>query len=226
MTGPFVKLLLVDDHAVVRLGLKALFETVGSCVVVGEAATAAEAIDEARRCQPDVVLMDVRLADGNGIEVCREIRSERPETRVIMLTSYADEEAIVASVTAGASGYVLKATDPDRLIEAVEIVARGGALLDPQVTLTVLERLRRLATHPHDDPLLALSEQERNILPLVAQGKTNREIAAALSLSEHTIKTYLSNILKKLGLSRRAEAAAFIAVRQPLNRQEGLGPPG
>jgi DNA-binding NarL/FixJ family response regulator len=141
-----------------------------------------------------------------------------------MLTSYDDEEAIVASITAGASGYVLKATDPERLIEAVETVARGGALLDPQVTSRVLERLRRLATHPHDDPLLALSEQERNILPLVAQGKTNREIAAVLCLSEHTVKTYLSNILKKLGLSRRAEAAAFIAARQPPNKQQGLGP--
>jgi DNA-binding NarL/FixJ family response regulator len=223
MTGPFVKLLLVDDHALVRLGLKALFKTVGSCVVVGEAATAAEAVDEARRHQPDVVLVDVRLADGNGVEACREIRSERPETRVIMLTSYDDEEAIVASVAAGASGYVLKATDPERLIEAVEVVARGGALLDPQVTSTVLERLRRLATRP-DDPLLALSEHERKIMPLVAQGKTNREIAAALSLSEHTIKTYLSNILKKLGLSRRAEAAAFIAARQQPHRQQGLGP--
>jgi DNA-binding NarL/FixJ family response regulator len=222
MTEPFVKLLVADDHAVVRLGLKALFETVGHYVVVGEAATAAEAVEAARRRAPDVVLMDVRLADGSGIEACREIRSQRPETRVVMLTSYPDEEAVLASVTAGASGYVLKASDPDRLVEAVQVVARGGSLLDPHVTEGILERLRRQPTHA-DDPLHGLSEQERNILPLLAEGKTNREIAADLCLSEHTIKSYVSNILKKLDLSRRAEAAAFIAARQPLERAIGCG---
>jgi DNA-binding NarL/FixJ family response regulator len=214
MTQPFVKLLLVDDHCVVRLGLKALFETVGSYLVVGEAATVEEAVEAARRRQPDVVLMDVRLGAGNGIEACREIRSQRPETRVLMLTSYADEDAVLASVTAGASGYVLKASDPERLLEAVQVVAAGGSLLDPQVTEGILERLRRQPNQT-EDPLHGLSEQQRNILPLVAEGKTNREIAADLCLSEHTVKTYVSSILKKLRLSRRAEAAAFIASRGP-----------
>jgi len=223
MTEPFLKLLLVDDHAVVRFGLKALFETAGSYVVVGEAATAAAAVEAARRRAPDVVLMDVRLGDGNGIEACREIRSQRPQTRVVMLTSYPDEDAVLASVTAGASGYVLKESDPERLLEAVEVVARGGSLLDPRVTEGILERLRRQPTQA-DDPLPELSEQERNILPLLAEGKTNREIAAELCLSEHTIKSYVSNILKKLHLCRRAEAAAFIASRGPPTEARGRAP--
>jgi DNA-binding NarL/FixJ family response regulator len=223
MSEPFVRLLLVDDHAVVRLGLKALFETAGSYLVVGEAATIAEAVEQASRQRPDVVVMDVRLGQGNGIEACREIRSRRPETRVLMLTSYDDEDAVLASVTAGASGYVLKASDPERLLEAVQVVANGGSLLDPQVTEGILDRLRRQPPRP-DDPLLVLSEQERNILPLVAEGKTNREIAAELCLSEHTIKTYVSNILKKLRLSRRAEAAAFIASRGPSTGPGGRAP--
>jgi DNA-binding NarL/FixJ family response regulator len=216
-------LLLVDDHAVVRMGLRALFDGVGHFSVVGEASTAAGAVEVARRRAPDVILMDVRLGDGSGIEACRDIRSERPETRVVMLTSYDDEEAVLASVTAGAAGYVLKASDPARLVEAVEVVARGGSLLDPLVTHALLDRLRRQPTPPND-PLRELSEQERNILPLVAEGKTNREIAAKLCLSEHTIKSYVSNILKKLGLGRRAEAAAFIAARRPSTAMRGLVP--
>jgi DNA-binding NarL/FixJ family response regulator len=184
--------------------------------VVGEAGTVAEAITQARRCQPDVVILDVRLPDGSGVEACREIRSERPEARVIMLTSYADEDAVLASVMAGASGYVLKQVEPDRLIEAVEIVARGGSLLDPSATDAVLGQLRRLGTPEPDD---GLTENERKILPLIAEGKTNRQIAADLYLSEHTVKTYVSQILRKLNFSRRSEAAAFIARRQP--RPEG-----
>jgi DNA-binding NarL/FixJ family response regulator len=211
-----VKLLLVDDHRVVRLGLRALFETVPQFVVVGEAGTVAEALVAARQGQPDVVVLDVRLPDGSGVEACREIRSERPRTRVLMLTSYADEDAVVASIMAGAAGYLLKQSDPDRLIEAVEIVARGGSLLDPAITQTVLQWIQRLGTRAIEDPLLALSDQERRILPLLAEGKTNREIAAELYLSEHTVKTYVSNILQKLHLSRRAEAAAFIARRRGL----------
>jgi DNA-binding NarL/FixJ family response regulator len=211
-----VKLLLVDDHRVVRLGLRALFETAPQFVVVGEAGTVAEALVAARQGQPDVVVLDVRLPDGSGVEACREIRSERPRTRVLMLTSYADEDAVVASIMAGAAGYLLKQSDPDRLIEAVEIVARGGSLLDPAITQTVLQWIQRLGTRAIEDPLLALSDQERRILPLLAEGKTNREIAAELYLSEHTVKTYVSNILQKLHLSRRAEAAAFIARRRGL----------
>ena len=208
-----VKLLLVDDHKVMRLGLASLFATAPQFAVVGEAGTVAEAVAEARRCRPDVVIMDVRLPDGSGVEACREIRSERPDTRVVMLTSYADEDAVMASIMAGAAGYLLKQTDPERLIEAVEMVAGGSSLLDPGVTRTILEQIQRLGAPATRDPLAALSEQEQKILPLIAEGKTNREIAATLFLSEHTVKSYVSSILQKLNLSRRAEAAAFIARR-------------
>ena len=215
MSEAQVKLLLVDDHRVVRLGLRTLFGTVPHFAVVGEAGSIAEAVVEARRCQPDVVLMDVRLPDGSGVEACREIRSEQPHVRVLMLTSYADEDAVVASIMAGAAGYLLKQTDPERLVEAIKTVARGDSLLDAAVTQTVLQWMRRLGAQATDDPLAELSDQERKILPLIAEGKTNREIAAGLYLSEHTVKTYVSSILQKLHLTRRAEAAAFIARRRP-----------
>jgi two-component system response regulator DevR len=214
MSGRQVKLLLVDDHAVVRVGLRTLFEAVPHFTVVGEAASVAEARALARRTRPDVVVMDVRLPDGSGVEACREIRSDWPHTRVMMLTSYADEDAVVASVLGGAAGYLLKQTDPQRLIEAVEVAAQGGSLLDPAITEAVLAGMRRLAIHRDSDPLSSLGEQERKMLPLVAQGKTNREIAAELALSEHTVKTYISRTLQKLDLTRRAELAAFIARRQ------------
>ena len=215
MTASPIRLLLVDDHAVVRLGLRTLFERTGRFEIVGEAATAKQAILEARAHRPDLVIMDLRLPDGTGVEACREIRSESPTVRVIMLTSYADEDAVVSSIVAGAAGYILKETAPRRLIEAVDTVANGGSLLDPGVTPVILDRLRRSAQDGPDDPLVAagLSLQERNILPLIAEGKTNRAIADELSLSERTVKTYVSNLLQKLHLSRRAEAAAF-AVRQ------------
>jgi DNA-binding NarL/FixJ family response regulator len=217
MTTRRVNLLLVDDHRVVRLGLKALFETVPHFTVVGEAGAAAEAVAQARELHPDVVIMDVRLGDGSGIEACREIRSEHPETRVFMLTSYSDEDAIVASIMAGAAGYILKQIEPERLIEAVEMVADGKSLLDPGVTDSVLGWMRRIAAqgaNDPNDPLGGLSDQERHILPLIAEGKTNREIAGALNLSEYTVKTYVSNILQKLHMTRRSEAAAFIARRR------------
>ena len=220
MNKPEVKLVLVDDHKVVRLGLKTLFGTVSHFRVVGEAGTTSEAIAEVRRSQPDVVLLDVRLADGDGIEACREIRSENPAVRVLMLTSFADEEAVIASITAGAAGYLLKQADPERLVEAVEIVARGESLLDPAITTTVLAWVHRLEEHSANDPLAQLSEQERKVLPLLVEGKTNREIGESLCLSEHTVKTYVSNILQKLHLSRRGEAASFLA------RQRGLSPIG
>lgn len=218
MTAP-IRLLLVDDHRVVRLGLGTLFGTVSGVRVVGEAGSVAEALAEAGRCRPDVVIMDLRLPDGSGVEACREIRSERPEVQVIMLTSYADEEAVIASIMAGAAGYLLKQSEPERLIEAVEIAARGGSLLDPAIARTVLDWMQRVGTADALDPLAGLSEQERRVLPLLAEGRTNRQIAAALQLSEHTVKSYVSNILQKLHLSRRAEAAAFIAHRRrPLER--------
>jgi len=203
-------LLLVDDHAVVRLGLSALLKTVPRFAVVAEAATVAEALVQARRAKPDVVVMDVRLPDGSGVEACRLIRSERPETRVLMLTSFSDDEAVVASVLAGAAGYLLKNTEPERLIEAIDLVGRGESLLDPRVTAVVLERLRRGPARDAD-PLAALSEHERRIVPMIAAGKTNREIAAELHLSEHTVKAYVSDILRKLRLTRRAQAAALVS---------------
>lgn len=215
-----IRIVVVDDHMIVRLGLKTLFGTVPRCEVVGEAATAAEAIDVTRRHRPDVILMDVRLPDESGVEACRKIRTDYPETRVIMLTSFADESAVMASVAAGAAGYLLKQSDLEHLVEAVEIVAGGGSLLDPTVTKTLLTWLQRAGTHSPGDPLATLSEQERKVLPLVAEGKTNREIGKILFLSEHTVKTYVSNILQKLHLTRRGEAAAYLA------RQRGLAPTG
>jgi DNA-binding NarL/FixJ family response regulator len=205
-----IAVLLVDDHAVVRLGLAALLATVPAFEVVGQASTAAEAMVAARRTHPDVVVMDVRLPDGSGVDVCRAIRAEREATRVLMLTSYTEDEAVVASVLAGADGYLLKSTEPDRLIEAIERVAGGESLLDPRVTAAVLDRLRR-APAGEAGPLAALSEQERRIVPLIAEGKTNRQIADALYLSEHTVKSYVSGVLKKLRLARRAELAALVA---------------
>src|SRR5918999_89940 len=213
MTKPCVRLLLVDNHQVVRIGLATLFRTVGHFLVVGEAGTLTEAVAQARHCTPDVVLMDVRLPDGNGIEACRQIRSERPDARVLMLTSYADEEAVIGSIMAGAAGYLLKDTDVEKLIEGIEAIVRGGSLLDSAVTQTVLSWMQQPSTQVPSDPLSELSEREREILPLVAEGKTNREIALLLSLSENSIKSYVSNILQKLRLARRAEAAAFMARR-------------
>jgi two-component system response regulator DevR len=208
-----VRLMLVDDHPFIRLGLNALFNTVPHFRVVGEAATAAEALATARSTRPDVVIMDVRLPDRDGTEVCREIRSEQPDTRVIMLTSYATEQAVLASILAGAAGYFLKETEPERLVEGVEIVARNGSLLDPAVTQTVLESVRALAGRTAEEDLDGLSSRERRILPLLAEGKTNREIAGELCLSEHTVKGYVSDILGKLNLRRRSEAAAYVARR-------------
>jgi DNA-binding NarL/FixJ family response regulator len=213
MTHQQVRLLLIDDHEVLRLGLRTLFDTAGGFLVVGEAGTVAEGIAQARAQRPDVAIVDLRLPDGSGVEACREIRSERPETRVVVLTSYSDEDAVISSIVSGAAGYLLKQTPPPQLVEAVRTVALGGSLLDPAVTGVVLDRLKRTSAGGAEDPLVVagLSPQERNILPLIAEGKTNREIAEVLVLSERTIKTYVSNILQKLQLSRRSEAAAFSA---------------
>jgi two-component system, NarL family, response regulator DevR len=207
-----LRVLLVDDHELVRMGLRTLLDGVAEFVVVGEAGSVAEAVAVARKSRPDVVLMDVRLPDGSGVEACREIRSELPDVRVLMLTSFADEDAVFSAIVAGASGYLLKQARADALLDAVRTVARGGSLLDPAVAQKVLERVRLSATAPaHDDRLGALSEQERKILPLIAAGKTNREIAETLFLSEHTVKAYVSDLLSKLQLRRRSEAAALFA---------------
>jgi DNA-binding NarL/FixJ family response regulator len=209
-----IRVLIVDDHEVVREGLRALLRRRPELAVVGEADSVASAIAEAERTQPDVVIMDVRLPDGSGVEACREIRSRQPGIKVIMLTSYADDEAVFASIMAGATGYLLKQTRSKALTDAIEQVMRGESLLDPAVTQRVLERVRSADT-TKDDELSLLSEQERRILELIAEGKTNKEIAQEVFLSDKTVKNYVSSILSKLNLHRRSEAAAFIARRQP-----------
>jgi two-component system, NarL family, response regulator DevR len=206
-----LRILVVDDHEVVRQGLVALLDRRDEFQVVAEAGTMAESIAAARRFQPDLVVMDVRLPDGSGVEACREIRSERPETKVVMLTSYPDEEAVLSAIIAGASGYLLKQIRGRDLVAALQSVARGDSLLDPGVTERVLERVRRAATGGEQDELSQLTAQERKILLLVAEGKTNKEIASEVFLSDKTVKNYVSSILSKLNLERRAQAAAFVA---------------
>ncbi len=206
-----LRLLVVDDHEVVRQGLVALIDRREKFQVVAEAGTVEEALDAARRFQPDLVIMDVRLPDGSGIEACREIRAELPATRVVMLTSYPDEEAVLSAIIAGASGYLLKQVRARDLVTALEAVGRGESLLDPAVTEKVLERVRRIASGTYTDELAQLTAQEQKILQLVAEGKTNKEIASEVFLSDKTVKNYVSSILSKLNLQRRAQAAAFVA---------------
>jgi two-component system, NarL family, response regulator DevR len=209
-----LRLLVVDDHEVVREGLVALLSRREDFQVVAEAGTVAEALAGARRFEPDLVIMDVRLPDGSGIEACREIRAELPATRVVMLTSYPDEEAVLSAILAGASGYLLKQVRGRDLVSALEAVGRGDSLLDPAVTERVLERVRRVANGDERDELSDLTAQERKILLLVADGKTNKEIATEVFLSDKTVKNYVSSILSKLNLQRRAQAAAFVAKRR------------
>jgi two-component system, NarL family, response regulator DevR len=209
--APPLRVMLVDDHEVVRGGVKALLAANEDIVVTAEAASVREAIDEAERARPDVVVMDVRLADGSGIEATREIRARRPKTQVLMLTSFADDEALFASIMAGASGYVLKEVKGGELVRAVRAVGAGQSLLDPAVTSQVLDRLRRGKHLMKDEKLARLSPQEERILQAVAEGKTNKEIGDELSLAEKTVKNYVSSILSKLEVGRRAEAAAYLA---------------
>jgi DNA-binding NarL/FixJ family response regulator len=213
MTTEKTRILLCDDHEVVREGLRGLIGRQESMTVVGEAGTVAEAIEAAARAKPDVVIMDVRLPDGSGVEACRAIRETRPETKVIMLTSYADDEALFASIIAGASGYLLKQTRGQAVVDAITTVASGRSLLDPDVTGKVLERVRE--SRAEDPAIASLTDQERKVLEGLAEGHTNREIGEKLFLSEKTVKNYVSRILDKLGLSRRAEAAAYMAKHQP-----------
>jgi two-component system response regulator DevR len=216
-----LRLLVVDDHEVVRQGLVALLDRRAGFEVVAQAGTVAEAIAGASRYRPDVVVMDVRLPDGSGIEACREIRSAQPDTRVVMLTSYPDEEAVLSAIIAGASGYILKQVRGRDLVAAIESVGRGDSLLDPAVTEKVLQRVRTAASGGASDELADLTAQERKILLLVAEGKTNKEIAADVFLSDKTVKNYVSSILSKLNLQRRTQAAAFVARHRLSNPPEG-----
>ena len=208
------RLMIVDDHEVVRMGLRAALEVEPDFAVVAEAANGREAIEKAKAHQPDIVLMDVRMEGMGGIEACREIRSELPETKVLMLTSFAEEETFVAALLAGAAGYVLKNVARARLLEALRSVARGETLLDSKVTRGVVDKL--IGAHAQacdeDDELTA---REREVLVLVAQGATNKEIAAKLVVSDNTARNHVSHILAKLGFSRRSEAAAY-AVKKRL----------
>ena len=216
-----LRLLIVDDHEIVRQGLVALLDRREGFAVIAEAGTVVEAIEQARRHRPDIVVMDIRLPDGSGIEACREIREEMPTTRIVMLTSYPDEEAALSAIVAGASGYLLKQIRARDLVAALEAVGRGESLLDPAVTEKVLDRIRRIASGTYTDELAALTPQEQKILLLVAEGKTNKEIASEVFLSDKTVKNYVSSILAKLNLERRAQAAAFVA-----NRRSGGMKPG
>ena len=212
MTKPApLRVMLVDDHEIVRDGIKAMLDTQDDIVVTAQAGSVQEAIDEAARTRPDVVVMDVRLADGSGIEATRQIRADHPETKVLMLTSFADDEALFSSIMAGASGYVLKQVKSGELLRAIRSVGAGDSLLDPGVTTAVLDRLRKGKHLLKDEKLARLSPQEERILTLVADGRTNREIGEELHLAEKTVKNYVSSILSKLEVARRAEAAAYLA---------------
>ncbi|MCE9535421.1 MAG: response regulator transcription factor [Nitrospirae bacterium] len=204
-----VRLLLVDDHEVVRMGLDTLFRRAGTVQVVGEANSVASAVTEAIRLRPDIVLLDLRLPDGSGIEACREILGACPDTHVVFLTSFADEDAVLSTTFAGAKGYLLKTIGGTALVQAIHAIAGGQSILDPAVTESVLARMRSLSTMDANGYSITLSPQERRILPLVADGKTNKEIAAVLGLSDKTIKSYLSNIFEKLQVTSRTQVAAM-----------------
>jgi DNA-binding NarL/FixJ family response regulator len=211
MGAPPLRVMLVDDHQVVREGIKLLLNGVPDVVVCAEASSAREAVAVAAQALPDVVVMDVRLQDGSGIEATRDIRAARPQTSILMLTSFADDEALFASIMAGASGYVLKQIRGEELVRAIRAVGAGQNLLDPAVTKGVFDRLRKGKHLLKDEKLARLSPQEERILGLVAEGRTNGQIGAELGLAEKTVKNYVSAILAKLEVARRAEAAAYLA---------------
>lgn len=214
-----VRVFLLDDHEVVRRGLADLLQADGDLEVVGEAGTAEEALTRIPPTRPDVAVLDVRLPDGNGIEVCREIRSRHPEIACLMLTSFADDEALFSAVMAGAAGFVLKQVRGTELVDGVRRVAAGESLLDPATTARVLERIR---TQPRDeDELAGLTPQEKILLGHIAEGLTNRQIGEQMHLAEKTIKNYVSNLLAKLGMSRRTEAAVYAARLAERRHQQG-----
>lgn len=206
-----ISVFLLDDHEIVRQGIKSLVEQNDDLTVVGEAGLAADALRQIPQLKPDVAVLDGRLPDGTGIEVCREVRSRHPKTAVLILTSYDDDEALFSAVMAGASGYVLKQVRGNEIVESIRRVAGGESLLDPTVTQKVLERIREGA--PAADPLEKLTRQERRILEYIGQGLTNRQIADEMYLAEKTIKNYVTQMLSKLGLQRRTQAAVLVTKR-------------
>jgi DNA-binding NarL/FixJ family response regulator len=208
-----IRVFLLDDHEIVRRGVRELLEAEDDIEVVGEAGTAAEALARVPASRPDVAVLDVRLPDGDGVSVCRELRSERPDLQCLMLTSFADDEALFDAIMAGAAGYVLKQIRGNDLVGAVRTVAAGGSLLDPRAAAAVMERMRTPKTA---DPLAALTDQERRILDLIGEGLTNRQIGERMFLAEKTVKNYVSNLLSKLGLQRRTQAAVLATeIRRP-----------
>ncbi|MEZ4519051.1 MAG: response regulator transcription factor [Chloroflexota bacterium] len=204
-----LRLLLVDDHEVVRLGMRTLLERHSNFTVVGEASTEEEALTQALEHKPDIVLMDIRLAGGSGIEACQQIKDALPESKVIMLTSFAEDELLFSAIRAGASGYLLKQIGAGELVRAIEMTARGESMLDPTLTQRVFFEVRRSIQKEEAIAFQDLTSQERQVLQLIAEGKTNREIATELFLSEGTVRNYVSSILSKLNVSNRAEAAAY-----------------
>lgn len=207
--GAPIRVFLLDDHEIVRRGVRDVMEDSGRIEVVGEAGTAAEALSRIPPTRPQVAVLDVRLPDGNGVEVCREIRDRHPEIQCLMLTSFTDDEALFQAIMAGAAGYLLKQIKGPDIVDAIERVAAGQSLLDPAVTARVLERLR---TPPEEDERLAsLTGQERKVLELIAEGLTNRQIGERIHLAEKTVKNYVSNLLTKLGMERRTQAAVYAA---------------
>jgi DNA-binding NarL/FixJ family response regulator len=205
--GTPIRIFLLDDHEIVRRGLRELFDAEDDLEVVGEAGTAEVAMGRIPATAPDVAILDVRLPDGDGISVCRDVRSRHPEIQCLMLTSFSDDEALFAAIMAGAAGYLLKHVHGSDLVDGVRRVARGESLLDPSMTATVLERLR----HAPRDELDAFTDQERRILELIGEGLTNRQIGDRMFLAEKTVKNYVSHVLAKLGMDRRTEAAAYAA---------------
>ncbi|HXW82246.1 MAG TPA: response regulator transcription factor [Acidimicrobiales bacterium] len=214
-----IRVFLLDDHEIVRRGLRELFETQDDLEVVGEASNAEEAMMRVPPARPDVAVLDVRLPGASGIEVCRDLRAAMPELRCLMLTSFADDEALFAAILAGASGYLLKQIRGPELVSAVRRVAAGQSLIDPALTAAVMERLRG---KQEDERIARLSPQERRILDLIAEGKTNRQIGAEMYLAEKTVKNYVSNLLAKMGFSRRTEAAVYATkARSPKPGSDG-----
>ena len=205
--GAVIRVFLLDDHEVVRRGVGELLDNESDLAVVGEASTAAEALARVPAVRPDVAVLDVRLPDGDGVTVCRELRSRLPELRCLMLTSFADDEALFDAIMAGAAGYVLKQIRGTELVDAIRTVATGQSLLDPRTTSRMLERMRATATR--SDPLAELTDQERTVLGLIGEGLTNREIGERMFLAEKTVKNYVSHLLAKLGMQRRTQAAVL-----------------